>query len=213
MPTSNQITIDLAQGSGNTTLTISASANTGREPRTAMFTAKGTGLFDEITSANNLIVTQSGAAEFISLYTLSSTTNFPAEGGELVYTGSSNMAAIVMGSGTLDECLDFAMINNVRVTLGQLQSGYVLPNNAGKYEAYPVEFHFTIPANAGGTSVSYGGTIGGNTYTITQGISAAQTLSFSATTATVNSDGTITSGSVAVVAPDGLSWVITNVNE
>lgn len=212
MATSNHITIDLDKGTGNTNLTISASSNTGREPRSAMFSAKGTGEFDGILSSNNLIVTQSGKEEFLDINTSSSTISFPAAQSPLVYTGSSNMASIAMGSGTLDECLDYAMINNASVTLEQLQSGYVLPNNAGKYEAYPVEFHFTIPANDSGAPVTYSGTIGGNTYTITQSANASQTLSFSLTSATVNSDGTITSGSVSVVAPSGLSWEITQDN-
>jgi len=212
MPTSNHITIDLDKGTGNANLTISASSNTGREPRTAMFSAMGTGTFDGIHSANNLIITQSGAAEFLSIVTTSSESAFPASGGTLVYTGTSNMISIAMGQGSLDAKLDYAKINNVTVTLDQLQGGYIVPNNAGKYEAYPVEFHFTIPANGGGSPVSYSGTIGGNTYTITQSANASQTLSFSTTSATVNSDGTITSGSVSVNAPDGLSWEITQVN-
>jgi len=212
MPTSNHITIDLDKGTGNTPLSISASSNTGREPRTAMFSAKGTGTFDGIQSTNNLIVTQSGAAEFLSIVTSSSITNFPATGGTLTYTGTSNMASIAMGTGTLDECLDHATINSVTVTKEQLQNGYTVPNNAGKYEAYPVEFVFTIPANEGGSAATYSGTIGGNTYVIVQSANASQTLSFSTTSASVDSDGNITGGSVSVIAPSELSWEITQIS-
>lgn len=213
MPTSNHITIDLDKGTGNTNLTISASSNTGREPRTAMFSAQGTGTFDGVHSTNNLIITQSGAAEFLSIITTSSQTDFPASGGSLVYTGSSNKASIAMGQGTLDELLDHASINNINVSKSQLQEGYIVPNNAGKYEAYPVEFVYTIPANTGGSPITYSGTIGGNTYTIVQKASSSQILSFSTASATVDSDGNITSESVSVNAPAELSWEITPNND
>lgn len=207
MPTSNNISVSPNSGTGNKSLTVSASENTGRDSRSASFSLKGTGDYSSVTSSNTLVVTQSGVNGFINLTTSSSTTAFPAAGGTLTYTGYSNLASISIGSGTLDTLLTSATINGASVTKAQLQSGYTVPNDPGANARYAVQFVFTIPANSSTSdTVSYTGTIGGQSYTVTQS-AASTSLSFSRRTASVNASGT-SGDSVTVNAPNGVSWEI-----
>lgn len=209
MPTTNNITVSPNSGTGARTLTVSALENTGRNSRSANFSLAGTGDYSSVLSSNSLVVTQSGVSGFITITTTSDTTAFHAAGGTLTYTGYSNLASISIGTGTLDNCLTSATINGVSgITKSQLQSGYTVPNDPGASEKYAVTFVYTIPANQSTSgTVTYSGTIGGQQYTVIQ--SARQvTLSFSSNTAEVNSSGTLVGDSISVIAPEGVSWVI-----
>lgn len=207
MPTSNNITVLPNTGDRTTTLSISGSVNTGRGSRTARFALNGTGDYSHIHAASDLVVTQSGKSAFISLTPDGDVTAFSSEGGQLTYTGASNMQSISIGTGTLDNCLTSATINGVSVTKSQLQSGYTVVGDPGLTAEYSVSFVFTIPANSSGAT--YTGTIGGNAYTVIQSAAVPTNLSFSANTATVDSDGAIVGDTVSVIADGGLTWEIT----
>ena len=61
----NFATITPDSGSGDATLTISATKNTGRNSRTVRISARETD--GTLTSRNNLEITQEGATEFIKI--------------------------------------------------------------------------------------------------------------------------------------------------
>lgn len=209
MPTYNNISVTPNSGTGNKSLTISASPNTGRNDRSAGFSLRGTGNYSGTSSSNSLIVTQSGAGSQFLITTNASTNAFPAAGGTITYTGTSNLATLTLGSSTLDALLTSAMINEVQVTKTQLQSGYSIPNDPGKTLAYPITIEFTIPENTSTSSaVTYTGSIGGQALTVVQS-AAGVSLSFSRNSVTVNADGeTIVGEAVTVNAPSGTSWEI-----
>lgn len=209
MPTYNNISVTPNSGTGNKSLTVSASPNTGRNDRSAGFSLRGTGNYSGTSSSNSLIVTQSGAGSQFLVTTNASTNAFPAAGGTITYTGTSNLATLTLGTGTLDALLTSAMINETQVTKTQLQSGYSIPNDPGKTLAYPVTIEFTIPANSSTSStVTYTGSIGGQALTVVQS-AAGVSLSFSRNSVTVNADGqTIVGEAVTVNAPSGTSWEI-----
>lgn len=206
MPT-NIITVSPTSGTGNKSLTVSASENTGRNSRSASFSLKGTGGYSSVTSSNTLVVTQSGVNGFINLTTSSSTTAFPAAGGTITFSGTSNLASLTLGNGTLDALLTSATVNGATVTKAQLQAGYSIPNDPGATAAYNVTLEFTIPINQSTSEpASYTGTIGGQALSVIQS-AASTTLSFSRSTASVNASGT-SGDSVTVNAPNGVSWEI-----
>lgn len=228
MPTLNNITVSPGNGTGNTTLTISAVENTGRDSRSANFKANGTGSYDNIPSANSLIVTQSGKPSFINVSTTSNTESFPASGGTIVFSGTSNMQTLSIGTsgtlGTLDDLLTSATVDGVSVTKSQLQSGYTVPGDPGKTAAYNVSLTYTIPANSTSPSVpvTYSGKVGNQTISVTQASAAVVgTLAIGLdgnTTgnknATVDADGNITSsGTYSVVASDqNITWELVEEN-
>ena len=206
MATSN-ITVSPTAGTGNKSLTVSVSENTGRNSRSASFSLKGTGDYSSVTSSNTLVVTQSGVNGFINLTTSSSTTAFPAAGGTITFSGTSNLASLTLGNGTLDALLTSATVNGATVTKAQLQAGYSIPNDPGATAAYNVTLEFTIPINQSTSEpASYTGSIGGQALSVVQS-AASTTLSFSRSTASVNASGT-SGDSVTVNAPNGVSWEI-----
>lgn len=206
MPT-NIITVSPTSGTGNKSLTVSASENTGRNSRSASFSLKGTGDYSSVTSSNTLVVTQSGVNGFINLTTSSSTTAFPAAGGTITFSGTSNLASLTLGNGTLDALLTSATVNGATVTKAQLQAGYSIPNDPGATAAYNVTLEFTIPINQSTSEpASYTGSIGGQALSVVQS-AASTTLSFSRSTASVNASGT-SGDPVTVNAPNGVSWEI-----
>lgn len=207
MPTSNNISVSPNSGTGNKSLTVSVSENTGRNSRSASFSLKGTGGYSSVTSSNTLVVTQSGVNGFINLTTSSSTTAFPAAGGTITFSGTSNLASLTLGNGTLDALLTSATVNGATVTKAQLQAGYSIPNDPGATAAYNVTLEFTIPINQSTSEpASYTGSIGGQALSVVQS-AASTTLSFSRSTASVNASGT-SGDSVTVIAPSGVSWEI-----
>ena len=207
MPTSNNISVSPNSGTGNKSLTVSASENTGRNSRSASFSLKGTGDYSSVTSSNTLVVTQSGVNGFINLTTSSSTTAFPAAGGTITFSGTSNLASLTLGNGTLDALLTSATVNGATVTKAQLQAGYSIPNDPGATAAYNVTLEFTIPINQSTSEpASYTGSIGGQALSVVQS-AASTSLSFSRSTASVNALGT-SGDSVTVNAPNGVSWEI-----
>lgn len=210
---SSFITISPLTGSGEVELSISGSTYTGRESRGTSFTLSGSVGGDPVTPGNALVVTQTGKGApngFFSVSTSSSTSAFPAAGGTITYSGTSNKASISIGTGTLDNVLTSATINSVSVTKSQLQSGYTVANDPGASAEYNVSFTYTIPANADTSTKTFGGTVGGQSVSVTQSAHSGYNLSFSASAATVNADGTLTSpSSVSVNADSGLTWEIT----
>jgi len=214
------ITISPTTGTGGATLSISGSAYTGRNSRSASFSLNGTAGDDTpVPSANSLVVTQSGAAEFISLSTTSSTSSFPAAGGDITFSGTSNLEKIKLAFGNDASSSDFtsASINNgtAITTVSSFTSGDGYTSNLGTDAAYSVSFTFHIPTNtdsSDGKTYKYKFTVGSSTYdvTVNQSAASAYTLAFSSSTATVNADGTLTSpSSVSVSADSGLTWAIT----
>lgn len=211
MPYSNYITVLPGTGDRTTALSINGDVNTGRGSRTARFSLDGTGDYSHIHAENDLVVTQSGADPFITLTPDKDVTQISSSGDTVTYTGASNLQSISIGTGTLDNCFTSATITvgnqTYNPTKQQLQSGYAVPGDPGLTAEYNVSFVFEIPANSAGAT--YTGTIGGNTYTVIQSAAVPTNLSFSANTATIDSDGAIVGDTVSVVADGGLTWEIT----
>lgn len=207
MPTINNITITPGTGDRTVQLSISGTVNTGRGTRTGRFSLDGTGEYSSIHADNDLVVTQLGAAAFLSISPDGDVDNFPAAGGTLTYSGKSNMQSISIDSGSLNQLSMTATINGVPVTKSDLQNGYTVPGDPGLTAEYNVSFVYTIPANPSGAT--YTGKIGGNTYSVVQVGATPSNLEFSSETATVTSDGTLSGSTVSVIADTGLTWEIT----
>lgn len=232
MATSNNITVVSASGqaTGTQDLTVSATPVTGRLEnssgvmvgRSASFTAKGTGSYSSVSSSNTLIVTQQGKSAFISVGSSQSTTAFPASGGDITFTGKSNLKSITMSTGSRIT-FKSATINGTSVASASAfaSNGYAPSGDPGNTAEYNVSFVFTIPENTSTTSTATSSfTLNGSQYTITQSRKSDSSyylgfvfnnddITSSNINVTVNANGAqTTSSTVKVKASDGLSWEI-----
>lgn len=216
------ITISPLTGSGEVELSISGSTYTGRESRSTSFTLSGSVGGTPVTPANALVVTQTGKGApngFISLSTTSSTSGFSALGGPITFSGKSNLEKIKLTFGNDASSTDFTTATigtgtTPITTVSSFTSGDGYTTNLGASEEYDVSFTFTIPENqtTSGKTYKYSFKVGNSTYdvTVSQSARSAYNLAFSASSASVNADGTLTSpSSVSVNADSGLTWTIT----
>ena len=157
----NFVTITPDSGSGDATLTISATKNTGRNSRTVNISAKETG--GTLTSSNNLEITQEGAIEFIKI---SSVGTAVKDGGNVnvvftsnsksfiakvdAPTGYSSQIPVIKSISVKDSAVSLSGTNNITVTP---------TDDPGATAQYTVTMVVTIPANASVSIVKYPVTI------------------------------------------------------
>lgn len=228
--THNGITLEPETGIGVQDLTVSAGTYTGREDRSAIFSASGTGSYSDVKGRNSLAVIQKGL-EFIDF----SPVEVGADESSATINGSANVAILkISGStGSIWDYLSSAEVNDVTVTKTQLSEGYTVPNDPGKSEAYTVTFYFeNLPANTGASTVLYSGAVTGGNGTPSKNVvinklpSGAQDVSIwfsngqssDPTTATItinlDADGNISGGSTPYIntIPTDVSWTINTEN-
>jgi len=163
MATYNNITLSPGSGSGDTGLSVTATDNWGRNVRSAVFTAGNTDL--DVVSDNNLVVTQSGHAAFISLENAS----VGSSGGTVTMSGYSNYETLTFadlpGGNSLLQYFDSATIStDVEISdVQELTSGYSPTGDPGGTNRYPVTLTFDVPGEA--VAGTYSFTVNGNTFT------------------------------------------------
>lgn len=224
--THNGITLEPETGIGVQDLTINAGTYTGREDRSAIFSAFGTGSYSDVRGRNSLAVIQKGL-EFIDF----SPVQIDADDSSVTINGSANVAVLKIsgGTGSIWDYLSSAEVNGATVTKTQLSGGYTVPNDPGKSEAYTVTFYFeNLPENTGTSTVSYTGAVTGGNGTPSKNVvinklpSESQDVSIwfsngassEPTTelieVTLDADGNITGGATPYIntIPNDINWTI-----
>lgn len=171
----NFATITPDSGSRNSTLSISATKNTGRNSRTVTISAKETD--GTLTSSNNLEITQKGAIEFIKVSSIGTAVK---DGGNVNVVFTSNSKSFIAkidapaGYSSQVPVIKSISINGSAVSISGTNNITVTPTgDPGATAQYTVTMVVTIPANAATSVVSYGVTV------------------TSATTASISSTGVI----------------------
>lgn len=171
----NFATITPDSGSGDSTLTISATKNTGRNSRTVNISAKETN--GTLTSSNNLEITQEGATEFIKI---SSVGTAVKDGGNVNVVFTSNSRSFIarvdapVGYSSQTPVIKSINVNGSAVSISGTNNITVTPTgDPGAIAQYTVTIVVTIPTNAATSVVKYPVTI------------------TSATTASINGTGNI----------------------
>lgn len=157
----NFATITPDSGSGDATLTISATKNTGRKSRTVTISARETD--GTLTSSNNLDITQEGATEFIKI---SSVGTAVKDGGNVNVVFTSNCKSFIAkveaptGYSSQTPIINSISVNNSAVSLSGTNNITVTPTgDPGATAQYNVTMVVTIPANAAASIVKYPVTI------------------------------------------------------
>lgn len=157
----NFATITPDSGSGDATLTISATKNTGRNSRTVNISAKETD--GTLTSSNNLKITQEGETEFIKI---SSVGTAVKDGGNVNVVFTSNSKSFIAkvdaptGYSSQIPVIKSISVNDSAVSLSGTNNITVTPTgDPGATAQYTVTMVVTIPANASASIVKYPVTI------------------------------------------------------
>lgn len=157
----NFATITPDSGSGDATLTISATKNTGRNSRTVNISAKETD--GTLTSSNNLEITQEGATEFIKI---SSVGTAVKDGGNVNVVFTSNSKSFIArvdaptGYSSQIPVIKSISVNDSAVSLSGTNNITVTPTgDPGATAQYTVTMVVTIPANVSVSIVKYPVTI------------------------------------------------------
>lgn len=154
-------TITPDSGSGDATLTISATKNTGRNSRTVTISARETD--GTLASSNNLRITQEGATEFIKI---SSVGTAVKEGGNVSVVFTSNSSSFIAkveaptGYSSQIPIINSINVNDSAVSLSGTNNITVTPTgDPGATAQYTVTMVVTIPANSAASIVKYPVTI------------------------------------------------------
>lgn len=139
---SDIFTILPSGGTGNTSVTISATLNPGRNQREIEYQAVSTSTDPQIIS-NRLIVTQLGGASI----TMTLPSRVPVDGGTVTYSGTANLSSLTL-SGDLLELCSGGTVNGEPVTKAQLQQGYEVDGDPGATGEYSLSLTFVIGPNS-----------------------------------------------------------------
>lgn len=218
----NFATITPDSGSGDATLTISATKNTGRNSRTVTISAKETG--GTLTSSNNLSISQDGAIEFIKI---SSVGTAVKDGGNVNVMFTSNSKSFIArvdaptGYSSQIPVIKSISVNDSAVSLSGTNNITVTPTgDPGATAQYTVTMVVTIPANAATSIVKYPVIITSATIASISGTGdinqagAEKYLKFvnshgaEISSVTINADGTATTGAKV---SSNIAWTITTV--
>ena len=157
----NFATITPDSGSGNATLNISATKNTGRNSRTVTISAREAS--GTLTSSNNLSISQDGAEEFI---TISSVGTAVGDGGNVNVIFTSNSRSFIarvdapVGYSSQTPVIKSIDVNGSAVSISGTNNITVTPTgDPGATAQYTVTMVVTIPANTATSVVKYPVTI------------------------------------------------------
>lgn len=127
-------------GSGNDTVSISASQYTGRTARSTIFTFKAVGIEDIVRTVN-----QAGKPEFGSFD--NSTAAVEKAGGTITLSGTSNSSVLTFSKGTDNIGLT---LPEIYTAAGQTTSnGVAISGDPGATTEFNWSIAMTVPANAG----------------------------------------------------------------
>lgn len=150
-------TITPDTGSGDATLNISATKNTGRNSRTVTISAKETN--GSVISSNNLEITQEGATEFI---TMSSVGTAVKDGSNVNVVFTSNCKSFIAkveaptGYSSQTPVIRSISVNGSAASISGTNNITVTPTgDPGATAQYTVTMVVTIPANAATSVVKY----------------------------------------------------------
>lgn len=168
----NFATITPDSGSGNSTLNISATKNTGRNSRTVVISAKE--MNGTLTSSNDLSITQKGAVEFIEI---SSVGTAVKDGGNVNVVFTSNSKSFIAkvdaptGYSSQTPVIKSISVNGSAVSISGTNNITVTPTgDPGATAQYTVTMVVTIPTNAATSIVKYPVTITSATTASIKGI-------------------------------------------
>lgn len=131
-----------ASGSGNGTVQVSATENTGRNVRTSFISFS---VENNSVSPVTRTVNQKGKAEFV---TVDEESHVPKEGKAITIKGQSNSQALTFSQGggvAIDLLLDLP--DTYRVNGMDVENGEAIPGDPGATAAYEFQISFTIPKN------------------------------------------------------------------
>lgn len=190
-------TVSPANGSGNGTVNVSGTKNTGRNSRSGSLTYKATGVAD-IAQA----VTQEGTAEYVTINNISA----PKGGGNVTITGKSNSSRLNFTLGT----------GNITVTIpatytaggSTVNNNVAITGDPGATAEYDFSIVIAVPANAttaAKTRAIVVTAVGGQTATSTISQPAGDpTLSVTPTSITLDANGT----AVTVTVTSNTNWTV-----
>lgn len=190
-------TVNPTSGSGNGTVNVSGTKNTGRNSRSGTLTYKATGVTD-IEQA----VTQEGTAEYVTINNISA----PKEGGNVTITGKSNSSKLNFTLGT----------GNITVTIpstytaggSSVNNNTAIPGDPGATAEYTFSIVIAVPANAttaAKTRAIVVTAVGGQTATSTISQPAGDpTLSVTPASITLDANGT----AVTVTVTSNTNWTV-----
>ena len=190
-------TVSPANGSGNATVNVGATAHTGRLQRTGVLTYKATGVTDVTQN-----VTQSAKAEFVTVNNVSS----PKGGGNVTITGKSNSSKLTfsLGSGDITITLPTTYLAGGASTT----NGASVTGDPGAVAEFDFSLTIAIPANTTTAAKTRSVNVlaaGGQSAAATISQAAGDpTLSVSPTGITLEADGT----QVAVTVTSNTNWTI-----
>lgn len=157
----NFATITPDSGSGNATLNISATKNTGRNSRTVTISAREAS--GTLTSSNNLSISQDGAEEFITISSVGTAVRYGGNVNVIFTSNSRSFIARVdapVGYSSQTPVIKSIDVNGSAVSISGTNNITVTPTgDPGATAQYTVTMVVTIPANKATSVVKYPVTI------------------------------------------------------
>ena len=139
MSKASWLTISPASGSGNGTISNSASAHTGRVNRTTTVTVSADGVADQTYS-----VTQTALAEFVA-FDNGATMAAPKAGGSLSVTGTSNSSKLTFSWN--DGTSDVSIPASYTASGNSTNNGAAISGDPGGTAQFAFSITLTIPEN------------------------------------------------------------------
>lgn len=190
-------TVNPTSGSGNGTVNVSGTKNTGRNSRSGILTYKATGVTD-----TEQTVTQGGKAEYVTINNISA----PKTGGNVTITGKSNSSKLSFTLGAGDIVISLPATYTVGGST--VNNNTAITGDPGATAEYEFSIVIAVPANATTAAKTRAIVVtadGGQTATSTISQPAGDpTLKVTPTTITLDADGT----AVAVTVTSNTNWTV-----
>lgn len=191
------VTTQPSSGTGNGSVSVTATQYTGRTQRSGSLTYKANGV-DDVVQA----VSQKGKAEFVTIGNASATKT----GGSVTITGKSNSSKLTFALGTGD--ITISLPSTYTAAGKSATSGTAISGDPGSSAEFEFSLTVTVPANTTIAAKSRQITVttaGGQSATSTISQAAGDpTLSVSPTSVTLEADGS----AVSVTVTSNTSWTV-----
>lgn len=194
----NWLTVNPTSGTGNSTVTVTAEAHTGRESRSGVITFKADNCEDVERK-----VTQAGIAEFVKI---DDNASVDKAGGSVNITGTSNSSALAfsLGDGDLNISLPDTYTANGATTENEAD----IADDPGADATFSYSIAITVPANDTISALTRNVIVtdaAGNTATCVLTLAAGSaTLSVTEGDIELDSDGT----AVTVDVTSNTNWTV-----
>lgn len=130
-----------SSGSGNGTVQVSATENTGRNVRTSFISFS---VENNSVSPVTRTVSQKGKPEFV---TVDEESHVPKEGKTITIKGQSNSQALAFSQGGVSIDLLLDLPDTYRVNGMDVENGEAIPGDPGATAFYEFQISLTIPKN------------------------------------------------------------------